>query len=64
IGVDDPEVFAEQISFVETRDYVRIIQRNVEIYRALYGDEISSRAQALLPVPSPEQVTASQDQPM
>jgi soluble lytic murein transglycosylase len=37
IGVDDPEVFAERISFVETRDYVRIIQRNEEIYRALYG---------------------------
>ncbi len=39
IGVDDPEVFAERISFVETRDYVRIIQRNEEIYRALYGGE-------------------------
>ena len=38
-GVTDPEVFAEQISFVETRDYVRIIQRNEEIYRALYGSE-------------------------
>jgi soluble lytic murein transglycosylase len=38
-GVTDPEVFAEQISFVETRDYVRIIQRNEEIYRALYGPE-------------------------
>jgi soluble lytic murein transglycosylase len=37
IGVDDPEVFAERISFVETRDYVRIIQRNEDIYRALYG---------------------------
>ena len=36
IGVDDPEVFAERISFVETRDYVRIIQRNEEIYKALY----------------------------
>jgi soluble lytic murein transglycosylase-like protein len=40
-GVTDPEVFAEQISFVETRDYVRIIQRNEEIYRALYGAEIT-----------------------
>jgi len=40
IGVDDPEVFAERISFVETRDYVRIIQRNEEIYRALYGSEL------------------------
>src|ERR671920_1103390 len=46
IGVTDPEVFAEQISFVETRDYVRVIHRNEEIYRALYGGEVTSRAQA------------------
>jgi soluble lytic murein transglycosylase len=63
IGVEDPEVFAEQISFVETRDYVRIIQRNVEIYRALYGEEIGSRGQATLQVTSPEDVS-TQDQPM
>jgi soluble lytic murein transglycosylase len=41
IGVEDPEVFAERISFVETRDYVRIIQRNEDIYRALYGAEMT-----------------------
>jgi soluble lytic murein transglycosylase len=35
--VDDPELFAERIPFVETRDYVRIIQRNRELYRSLYG---------------------------
>ena len=35
-GADDPEIFAERISFTETRDYVRIVQRNVELYRALY----------------------------
>jgi soluble lytic murein transglycosylase len=35
-GVDDPEVFAERIPFVETRDYVRVIQRNRELYRSLY----------------------------
>ena len=35
-GVDDPEVFAERIPFVETRGYVRIIQRNQELYRSLY----------------------------
>jgi soluble lytic murein transglycosylase len=64
IGVDDPEVFAEQISFVETRDYVRIIQRNVEIYRALYGNEISGGGQAVLPIGSPESVASNQDQPM
>jgi len=35
-GTNDPEVFAERISFTETRDYVRIVQRNMELYRALY----------------------------
>lgn len=35
-GTDDPEVFAERISFTETRDYVRIVQRNAELYRVLY----------------------------
>ncbi len=35
-GVADPELFAERIPFVETRDYVRIIQRNRELYRTLY----------------------------
>lgn len=35
-GVDDPEVFAERIPFVETRGYVRVIQRNQELYRSLY----------------------------
>ncbi|HUF25972.1 MAG TPA: transglycosylase SLT domain-containing protein [Gemmatimonadaceae bacterium] len=37
VGVEDPEVFTERIPFVETRDYVRIVIRNREIYRALYG---------------------------
>jgi soluble lytic murein transglycosylase len=36
-GVDDPEVFAERISFSETRDYVRLVQRNQAIYKALYA---------------------------
>jgi soluble lytic murein transglycosylase len=35
-GMDDPEVFTERIPFEETRDYVRIVQRNAEVYRALY----------------------------
>jgi soluble lytic murein transglycosylase len=35
-GVDDPELFAERIPFAETRDYVRLVQRNADIYRALY----------------------------
>lgn len=54
IGVDDPEIFAERISFVETRDYVRIIKRNEEIYRTLYGAELTQRSQAALPVALPE----------
>jgi soluble lytic murein transglycosylase len=35
-GVKDPELFAERIPYAETRDYVRIIQRNQDYYRALY----------------------------
>ncbi|MCU0620970.1 MAG: transglycosylase SLT domain-containing protein [Gemmatimonadales bacterium] len=35
-GTDDPEVLAERIPYTETRDYVRIIQRNRALYRALY----------------------------
>lgn len=35
-GAADPELFAERIPFTETRDYVRIVQRNVEMYRELY----------------------------
>jgi soluble lytic murein transglycosylase len=36
-GADDPELFSEWIPFTETRDYVRIVQRNADVYRALYG---------------------------
>ena len=35
-GVTDPELFVERIPFVETRDYVRIVLRNQELYRSLY----------------------------
>jgi peptidoglycan lytic transglycosylase len=62
IGVTDPEVFAERISFVETRDYVRIIQRNEEIYRALYGPEVVQRTEPQLPAPPTEAVVADQQQ--
>jgi soluble lytic murein transglycosylase len=34
---EDPELFTERIGFTETRDYVRLIQRNAAVYRALYG---------------------------
>ncbi|HJR66204.1 MAG TPA: transglycosylase SLT domain-containing protein [Gemmatimonadaceae bacterium] len=36
-GTADPEVFVERIPFRETRDYVRIILRNRELYRSMYG---------------------------
>jgi len=35
-GADDPEVFTERIPFAETRDYVRVVQRNVAVYKLLY----------------------------
>jgi soluble lytic murein transglycosylase len=35
-GAYDPEVFVERIPFTETRDYVRIVERNRALYRALY----------------------------
>ena len=36
-GTADPEIFTERIPYVETRDYVRIVLRNQELYRALYA---------------------------
>jgi soluble lytic murein transglycosylase len=35
-GSADPELFIERITFPETRDYVRIVLRNRDLYRALY----------------------------
>ena len=35
----DSELFVERIGLRETRDYVRIIQRNLTLYRMLYGTE-------------------------
>ena len=64
IGVGDPEVFAERISFVETRDYVRIIQRNESIYRALYGHAAPERAEVTPPAASPETPSESRTQQM
>jgi soluble lytic murein transglycosylase len=45
LGAEDPELLAERIPFVETRDYVRIVQRNRTLYRALYDwpDDLSLR---------------------
>jgi soluble lytic murein transglycosylase len=64
IGVDDPEVFAESISFVETRDYVRIIQRNEDLYRALYGSAAPERAELTKPATSPGRAAGSGTQQM
>src|SRR5439155_24386630 len=36
-GVADPEMFAERIPFAETRDYVRFLSRNVDLYPDLFG---------------------------
>jgi soluble lytic murein transglycosylase len=33
----DDELFTERIPFAETRDYVKIVQQNVQIYQALWG---------------------------
>jgi soluble lytic murein transglycosylase len=35
-GAKDPEVFTEWVPFDETRGYILAIQRNRELYRALY----------------------------
>jgi soluble lytic murein transglycosylase len=35
-GTNDPEIFVERIPFPETRDYVRIVMRNAEMYRSLH----------------------------
>jgi soluble lytic murein transglycosylase len=34
----DPELFTERIPFEETRDYVKILTRNIALYRGLYGE--------------------------
>ena len=36
-GASDPELFTERIPYTETRDYVRIVMRNMQVYAALYG---------------------------
>jgi soluble lytic murein transglycosylase len=40
VAPEDSELFTERIGFTETRDYVRIIQRNAAVYRALYGEVV------------------------
>lgn len=40
----DDELFTERIPFEETRDYVKIVQHNARMYRALYGTETTPAA--------------------
>jgi soluble lytic murein transglycosylase len=35
-GARDPELFVERIPFPETKNYVKVIMRNKELYRSLY----------------------------
>lgn len=44
VGMQDPDVFTERIPFVETRDYVRLVTRNAEIYRRLLAASRTSSA--------------------
>lgn len=37
VGADDPDQFVEQITYPETRGYVRSVLRNRELYRAMYA---------------------------
>jgi len=36
-GVEDPELFVERIPYRETRNYVKIVQTNRDVYAGLYG---------------------------
>ena len=42
-GAADPELFAERIPYAETRDYVRIVLRSRDLYRALYPEVLAAR---------------------
>ncbi|MGH7751276.1 MAG: lytic transglycosylase domain-containing protein, partial [Gemmatimonadales bacterium] len=37
-GADDPELFVELVGYPETRNYVRSVLRNRDLYRALYPE--------------------------
>ncbi len=40
---NEPAEFVESIPITETREYVQIVMRNAEIYRALYGRRLSAK---------------------
>lgn len=37
-GASEPHFFIEQIPYDETRNYVKVVLRNLNLYRALYGE--------------------------
>jgi soluble lytic murein transglycosylase len=41
-GATDPELFVERIPYEETRDYVRIVLRSRDLYRALYPEVLGA----------------------
>ncbi len=44
-SIDDPDVFVESLPYPETRNYVKRVIRNHEIYKILYGAEGNSPTQ-------------------
>lgn len=44
----DAELFAERIPYQETREYVKVVQQNARLYRALYGPDRDEEAGPLL----------------
>ncbi|HYP06310.1 MAG TPA: lytic transglycosylase domain-containing protein, partial [Bryobacteraceae bacterium] len=39
----EPAEFIESVPFTETRNYIQIVLRNAEVYRRLYGSEVTGR---------------------
>ena len=50
---DEIPELVESIPFTETREYVQIVLRNADMYRALYGETPKSTVSAATPKPAP-----------
>jgi soluble lytic murein transglycosylase len=50
---DEIPELVESIPFTETREYVQIVLRNADMYRALYGETPKSTVSAATPHPAP-----------
>ncbi len=50
---DEIPELVESIPFTETREYVQIVLRNADMYRALYGETPKSTVSAATPKPTP-----------